>query len=274
MPRLVRHLLLVCLALFSLPVLAEIQTRTIPYQSADGTQLLAYYAFDDSIKGKRPGIVVVHEWWGLNDYAQRRARELAQLGYAALAIDMYGEGKHTEHKAEAMAMMHGATADSATSYARASAGLELLKSQAEVDKDKVAAIGYCFGGKIVLDMARQGMDMQGIVSFHGPLATATPAQKGKVKARVLVLNGAADAFIPTSDIDAFKKEMKAANADFSFVNYPDAKHAFTSTDADKLGKENGLDIAYNEKADKASWKKMQEFLTQLFQPRNSKMSSY
>lgn len=272
--KLPRLFLLCCLSLLSLPVLAEIQTREIPYTSSDGTKLLGYYAWDDSIKGKRPGIVVVHEWWGLNDYARRRARELAGLGYAALAIDMYGEGKHTEHKAEAMEMMHGAASDSKVSMARALAGLDLLKAQGEVDAGKVAAIGYCFGGKIVLDMARQGMDLAGVVSFHGVLATAAPAQKGKTKAQVLVLNGAADVFIPASDITAIKKEMKDADVDFTFVNYPDAKHAFTSTDADRLGKENGMDIAYNAKADKASWKKMQGFLNSLFQPRSSKASGY
>lgn len=269
-----RTLLLGCLALFALPALAEIKTREIPYAAADGSKLLGYYAWDDSIKGKRPGIVVVHEWWGLNDYARRRARELAALGYAALAIDMYGEGKHTEHKAEAMEMMHGATADSTVSMARAKAGLDLLKAQAEVDSSKLAAIGYCFGGKIVLDMARQGMDLAGVVSFHGVLATAAPAQKGVIKARVLVLNGDADQFIPTSDIAAIKKEMKDADADFTFVGYADAKHAFTSTDADRLGKENGMDIAYNAKADKASWKKMQGFFNSLFTTRSSKAAGY
>lgn len=269
-----RYFLLACLAAFSLPALAEIRTREIPYQSADGTALLGYYAWDDSIKGKRPGIVVVHEWWGLNDYARRRARELAQLGYAALAIDMYGDGKHTEHKGEAMEMMHGVTSDSKVSYTRARAGLDLLKAQAEVDTKKVAAIGYCFGGKIVLDMARQGMDIAGVVSFHGVLATATPAQKGKVMARVLVLNGEADKFIPATDIAAVKKEMQDAGVDFIFVNYPGAKHAFTSTDADRLGKENGMDIAYNADADKASWQKMQEFLKRLFNPRARKMKGH
>ncbi len=274
MPAFLRTLLLVCLSLLALPALAEIKHREIPYQSADGTRLLAYYAWDDSIKGKRPGIVVVHEWWGLNDYARRRARELAGLGYAALAIDMYGEGKHTEHKAEAMEMMHGATADSKISMARAQAGLDLLKAQAEVDGSKLAAIGYCFGGRIVLDMARQGMDLAGVVSFHGVLATTAPAQKGVIKARVLVLNGDADQFIPASDISAIKAEMKKAGADFTFVGYPDAKHAFTSTDADRLGKENGMDIAYNAKADQASWKKMQEFFNRLFAAREKRKTGY
>lgn len=271
---LLRYCLLACLTLLALPAGAAIQTKEIPYKSADGTELLGYYAWDDSLKGKRPGIIVVHEWWGLNDYARRRARELAQLGYAALAIDMYGGGKHTEHAAEAMEMMHGATVDSATSYNRALAGIELLKTQAEVDPKKIAGIGYCFGGKIVLDLARQGADLKGIVSFHGPLATSTPARKGKVKARILAFNGEADQFIPASDIEATKKEMKDAGVDFTFVNYPGAKHAFTSPDADRLGQENKMDIAYNPAADKDSWQKMQVFLNSLFKPRSGKSSGY
>lgn len=258
----------------SLPAFAEIQTREIPYESADGTRLVGYYAFDDSLRGKRPGIVVVHEWWGLNDYARRRARELAQLGYAALAIDMYGDGQHTQHAHEAKALMQSATNDARVSQARAQAGLDLLKAQAEVDAAKVAAIGYCFGGKIVLDMARQGMDLAGVVSFHGILATATPAQKGKVKARVLVLNGADDSFIPATDIAAFKAEMKAAGVDYRFINYPGARHGFSSTDADRLARENKLDVAYNPRADKESWQEMQKFFQRLFEDRHRSMKGY
>lgn len=272
MPTLLRYCLLAVLALLALPAAAAVQSKEIHYTSADGTELLGYYAWDDRLKAKRPGVIVVHEWWGLNDYARRRARELAQLGYAALAIDMYGGGKHTEHASEAMEMMHGATIDSKTSYNRALAGLELLKAQAEVDPQKIAAIGYCFGGKIVLDMARQGMDLNGVVSFHGVLATATPAEKGKVKAKVLVLNGDADKFIPATDIAAIQKEMKDADVDFIFYSYPGAKHAFTSPDADRLGQENKMDIAYNAKADKDSWKKMQAFFNKLFKTKPAEKS--
>jgi dienelactone hydrolase len=218
--------------------------------------------------------VVVHEWWGLNDYARRRARELAELGYAALAVDMYGDGKHTQHAHEAKAWMNDAVSNAAASMARAQAGLELLKSQAEVDPERVAAIGYCFGGKIVLDMARAGMDLDGVVSFHGVLAGA-PAEKGKVKARVLVLNGAADTFISADDIAGFKKEMDNAGVNYRFVNYPKARHGFTSKDADRLAKENNLDLAYNAKADKASWKEMQQFFKTIFrQPPAAKASGH
>ncbi|HET8730902.1 MAG TPA: dienelactone hydrolase family protein [Moraxellaceae bacterium] len=248
----------------SLPAFAAIQTREIPYKAPDGTSLIGYYAYDDSVKGARPGVIVVHEWWGLNDYARRRARELAGLGYAALAIDMFGDGKHTEHAHDAKAWMESATSDAAVSMARAQAGLDLLKAQPEVDAKKLAAIGYCFGGKIVLDMARTGMDLAGVVSFHGVLATATPAEKGKVHARVLVLNGADDSFIPADAVAAFKKEMDDAKVDYRFVNYAGAHHAFTSPDADRLAKDNNLDLAYNAKADKASWKEMRKFFQQIF----------
>ena len=258
----------------SLPALAAIQTREIPYESADGTRLVAYYAYDDAVTGKRPGVVVVHEWWGLNDYARRRARELAGLGYAALAIDMYGDGKHTQHAHEAKAWMQDATQSADLAMARARAGLELLKAQAEVDAERLAAIGYCFGGKIVLDMARAGMDLDGVVSFHGILAAATPAEKGKVKARVLVLNGAADTFIPAADITAFKQEMKNAGVKYKFVNYKGARHGFSSVDADRLAKENQLDVAYNAKADKASWKEMRGFFKDIFTSRERPQKGY
>ncbi|MCS9179416.1 dienelactone hydrolase family protein, partial [Pseudomonas aeruginosa] len=154
---------------------AAIQTREMPYRSADGTRMVGYFAYDDSKPGIRPGVIVVHEWWGLNDYAKRRARDLAELGYSALAIDMYGEGKHTEHPQDAMAFMQAATRDADAAKARFLAGLELLKRQPQTDPSQIAAIGYCFGGKIVLDMARQGLPLAGVASFHGALGTATPA---------------------------------------------------------------------------------------------------
>lgn len=271
---LLRSIVLLSLTLFSLPLFAAIQSREIPYEAADGTKLLGYYAWDDAVKGKRPGIVVVHEWWGLNDYARRRARELAALGYAALAIDMYGDGKHTMHATEAKAMMMSVLGDNKTAYTRGLAGIELLQKQNETDAKKMLAIGYCFGGKVVLDMARQGMNLIGVASFHGVLAPATPAEKGKVKAAILVLNGAADAFIPGTDIDNLKNEMKAADVDFTFVNYPGAKHAFTSIDADQLGRDNGMDIAYNADADAASWLKMQEFFKRLLKPHERNRKAY
>lgn len=242
---------------------AEIQTREIPYRSADGTELIGYYAYDDSIKGPRPAILVVHEWWGLNDYAKRRARDLAALGYSALAVDMYGGGKVAEHPQDAMAFMKAATASADIGRERFLAGLELIKAQPQTDADRIGAIGYCFGGKIVLDMARQSIPLAGVVSFHGALVPAVPATPGSVKAKVLVEHGAEDSMITAEQIAAFKEEMDNAGADYRFVSLPGAKHGFSNPDAD-AHKAHGLDLGYQKEADERSWSDMQAFFKELF----------
>lgn len=251
---------------------AEVKTRTIDYQSADGTKLIGYYAYDDAIKGPRPGVVVVHEWWGLNDYAKRRARDLAQLGYSAMAIDMYGEGKHTEHPKDAMAFMQAATADAAASSKRFDAGLEQLKKQPETNPQKIAAIGYCFGGGVALDAARRGDPLAAVVSFHGALATKTPAKEGVIKTPMLIEHGNDDTMVPPQDVADFKAEMDSAKADYTFVGIDGAKHGFTNPDADKLnhGAHGGLDIGYNKAADMSSWADMKAFLKEQF-AKNSTM---
>ena len=248
---------------------AVVQTREIPYQDADGQRLIGYYAYDDAMEGKRPGIVVVHEWWGLNDYAKRRARDLAALGYSALAIDMYGDGRNTEHPEDAKAFSSAALKDPKAAAKRFNAGLDLLRIQPRTDSGKLAAIGYCFGGKVVLDAARRGEPLAGVVSFHGPLVTQTPATPGSVKAKVLVEHGAADSMVTEAQVEAFKKEMDAAGASFEFVSIPGAKHGFSNPDADRLGhaghdSHGGPDIAYNNKADESSWADMQAFFNKLF----------
>jgi len=246
---------------------AAIVTREIPYQDADGKRLIGYYAYDDAVQGKRPGIVVVHEWWGLNDYAKRRARDLAALGYSALAIDMYGDGKQTEHPQDAQAFMAEAMKDPAAAAERFDAGLKLLELQPYTDKSSLGAVGYCFGGKVVLDAARRGVDkLDAVVSFHGALATQTPAQAGKVKAYVLVEHGAADSMVTQEQVNAFKAEMDAAKVNYQFVNIPGAKHGFTNPDADRLshGEHGGPDIGYNKAADESSWADMQAFFKQVF----------
>ncbi len=251
-------------SLTSASTFAAIVGKDIAYTTPDGTKLTGYYVYDDAIKTKRPGVLVVHEWWGLNDYARRRATQLAKLGYASLAIDMYGNGQHTESADDAMKMMHGALISPEVSMSRAKAGLDLLKAQTQVNPDKIAAIGYCFGGKIVLDMARSGMPLKGVASFHGVLATDTPAKPSVVKAKILVLHGAADSMVPAKDVEAFKDEMKAANVSYQFIAYPGAKHAFSSPDADRLAKANHIDIGYNAAADTASWQAMRGFFDQVF----------
>ncbi|WP_053147289.1 dienelactone hydrolase family protein [Pseudomonas sp. Pf153] len=261
-----RRLFAVLLLAFSGASHAAIQTQEIPYTSADGTKLIGYYAYDDAIKGPRPGVVVVHEWWGLNDYAKRRARDLAGLGYSALAIDMYGEGKNTEHPKDAMAFMQAALKDAKAASARFQAGLDLLKKQPQTDPDKLAAIGYCFGGKVVLDAARQGVPLAGVVSFHGALVTNTPASPGSVKAKVLVEHGALDSMVTEDNVTAFKTEMDKAGADYKFVSLEGAKHGFSNPDADRLshGEHGGPDIGYNKAADDKSWADMQAFFKKIF----------
>ncbi|HBP5357811.1 MULTISPECIES: dienelactone hydrolase family protein [Pseudomonas aeruginosa group] len=242
---------------------AAIQTREMPYQGADGTRMVGYFAYDDSKPGIRPGVIVVHEWWGLNDYAKRRARDLAELGYSALAIDMYGDGKHTVHPQDAMAFMQAATKDADAARTRFLAGLELLKRQPQTDPSQVAAIGYCFGGKIVLDMARQGLPLAGVASFHGALGTTTPASKGSVRAKILVEHGSADSMVPTKDLDALKQELSAAGADYQVVIQDGARHGFTNPDAD-AHRGHGLDIGYDRQADQRSWADLQAFLEDIF----------
>ncbi len=243
---------------------AAIQTEEIHYQAPDGTPLVGYHAWDDEFEGTRPAVLVVHEWWGLNDYARRRARDLAELGYSAMAIDMYGAGRNTEHPADAKAFMQAALADADAARGRFVAALELLKSRPQSDRRLSAAIGYCFGGKVVLDMARQGVDLHGVVSFHGALATSTRASRDSLLAAVMVAHGADDSFVPAADIAAFKQEMLQADAEWQFISYPGAHHGFTNPDADRMAAASGLDIAYDAEADRQSWADMEQFLAVLF----------
>ena len=256
-------LTLLCLAGLAGTAQAAIQTREIPYTAADGTRLLGYHAWDDAVEGPRPGVIVVHEWWGLNDYAKRRARDLAALGYSALAVDMYGDGRNTSHPQDAQAFMNAALASPEIARGRFSAGLELLKAQPQTDAARLAAIGYCFGGKVVLDMARQGLPLAAVVSFHGALVTATPATPGSVKARVLVEHGAADSFITPQQIADFRTEMDKAGADYRFVELPGARHGFSNPDAD-AHKGHGLDLGYQKEADERSWADMQQLFQEVF----------
>lgn len=251
------------LLLFSSCLHAALQEKTVDYQAGD-TKLKGYLAWDDAVAGKRPGVLVVHEWWGLNDYAKRRARMLAELGYTAMAVDMYGDGKNTEHPAEAKGWMQAVLDGAGLAKQRFLAAKTLLEQQPTVDAGKIAAIGYCFGGATVLEMARSGMDLAAVASFHGNLVTQTPAAKGAVKARVLVLNGADDGFVTPESIAAFKKEMAAAGAKYRFVNYPGAKHGFSNPDADRLGQAANLPIAYHAETDRKSWDAMKALFREVF----------
>ena len=236
---------------------------TVQY-SAQGTVMKGYLAYDENLKGKRGGVLVIPEWWGLNDYARRRAGMLAELGYTALAVDMYGDGKIAVHPDDAGKFSSELMKNFDVGKVRFLAAMDFLKQQPTVDSTRIAAIGYCFGGGVVLDMARQGVGLKGVASFHGGLAAVKLAQSGMVKAKVLVLNGADDKFIPPEQIEAFKQEMKAAGADFTFISYPGAVHSFTNPEADELGKKFNMPIAYNASADKKSWDEMKKFLDEIF----------
>lgn len=254
---------LLLLSFFTLPAWADIEGTEINYSAGD-TTFKGYLATDTHQKGKRPGVLVVHEWWGHNDYARKRARMLAELGYTALAVDMYGDGKQASHPEDAKKFSSAVFQNMPAAKARFLAALEVLKSQPTVNGEKVAAIGYCFGGGVVLAMARMGVDLDGVASFHGSLKTPSPAKKGDIKGKVLVLNGEADPFVKAEDINNFKKEMADAGVDFKFVNYPDAKHAFTNPEADNNGKKFNLPLQYNEVADRESWAEMKKFFGEIF----------
>lgn len=251
------------LMMISLSIRAELVAQPVDYIDGEVT-LKGYLAYDNSVEKQRPGVLVVHEWWGHNEYARKRARMLAKLGYTALAVDMYGEGKSTQHPKEAKQFMMQALKNAETAKSRFIAALNLLKAHKTVNPEQIAAIGYCFGGGVVLEMARRGVDLIGVASFHGSLDTKIPAQAGEVTAKVLVLHGEADQFISPEKVEAFKKEMETAKVDLEFVGYPGVEHSFTNPDADKFAKELGLPLAYDKAADQASWEKLQTFFQTIF----------
>jgi dienelactone hydrolase len=239
---------------------ADVKTRELEYRQGS-TVLQGFIAWDDAAKGKRPGVLVVHEWWGHNQHARNQARRLAEAGYVGLALDLYGKGKVATHPQDAQALVSEVTKDPALVATRFNAALEQLKRDPHVDPTRIAAIGYCFGGAVVLNMARAGGDLAAVASFHGMLATTTPAQAGKVKAQVLVLAGGADPFVPPEQVEAFKKEMEAAGARAEVVVYSGAKHGFTNPEAGSYGMDA---LAYNAEADRESWAAMLKLFREVF----------
>jgi dienelactone hydrolase len=258
-----RALYFIGLMLVAAAAQAAVQGKEVSYE-ADGTRLKGYVAYDDAVKGKRPGVLVVHEWWGLNDYARKRARMLAQQGYTALALDMYGNGKMAHHPDDAQKFSSEVSQNEALAKARFEAALALLKQQKTVDPDNIGAIGYCFGGSVALNMARLGEPLKVVESFHGGLKTSHPAEPGVVKARIASFTGEADPFIPAEQVAAFRQEMEKAGVTPLVVTYPGAMHSFTSPEADKLGKEFNLPMAYNADADKDSWSKGMALMGEVF----------
>lgn len=242
---------------------AAVKTETLTYRVGD-KEFTGYLAYDDAIAGKRPGVLVVHEWWGLNAYARKRAEMLAGLGYTAFALDMYGTGQVADHPESAKAFSQAVMSDLAEAAKRFDAAKAVLLQQPTVDGTKVAAIGYCMGGSIVLNMARSGADLSGVVSYHGGLAAKTPAEPGKVKAKVLVFTGQADPMVPTEQVQAFVGEMQAAGVDYTVVGFPGAKHGFTNPEATELGQRFHMPLAYDPAADAWSWAQTGFFLKQIF----------
>ena len=243
--------------------MADIHSEDVTYKAGD-TTLKGYLAVDRARTGKRPGVLVVHEWWGVNDYIRRRVRMLAELGYVALAADIYGEGKTASTPAEATGLMNGILGNIQAGEQRFAAAYERLKAHPDVDASRIAAIGYCFGGAMVLHAARIGTPLRGVVSFHGALGSFHKPAAGAVKAKVLVCHGAVDVLVPDNDVESFKQEMDAAKADYLFVAYPGALHGFTNPEADDNAKRYGIPLGYDAAVDKRSWQDMQEFFTRVF----------
>ncbi|MEI6438444.1 MAG: dienelactone hydrolase family protein [Candidatus Omnitrophota bacterium] len=254
-----RVLFLVLLSLMlASPSMAALQTRSLEYKQGD-TVLEGYLSYDDRFTGKRPGILVAHEWMGLNDYAKLRANMLARLGYVAFAVDIYGKGVRPKTTEEAGALASKYKGDRKLLQARILAALSLLKAEALVDPSRTAAIGYCFGGTAVLELARSGAELNGIVSFHGGLSNPSPENAKNIKTQVLVLHGADDPFVPPAEVASFEQEMKAAGRDYTLIKYPGAVHAFTNPS--NRGEIKGA--LYNREADKKSWEEMEAFLSRV-----------
>lgn len=252
--------LLLAFTLGANPVSAAVKTETVEYTHGDAV-LEGVIAYDDSTDERRPGVLVVHEWKGLNPYAIRRAEQLAQLGYVAFAVDMYGKGVRAQDHEEAKKLSGIYRNDRLLMRGRIQAALDRLRAHAAADPQRLAAIGYCFGGTTVLELARSGADVLGVVSFHGALNTPNPADAGHIKGKVLVLHGAADTFVSPEEVAAFEKEMQDAAVDYRIIQYPGAVHSFTVPDA---GNDPSKGMAYNAEADEQSWQEMLEFFRQIF----------
>jgi dienelactone hydrolase len=248
------------LALLSFPAFSAIKTEVIEYKDGDAA-LEGFLAYDDSKNEPRPGVLVIHDWTGLQEYAKERATMLAELGYVAFAADVYGKGIRPTDPKECAVMSGKYKSDLPLLRRRVSLGFEQLKKRPEVQPSKIAAIGYCFGGTSVLELARSGAEIKGVVSFHGALATTLPAKAGDLKAKILVCHGDADPFVKPAEVAAFKEEMNNAKADLKFIAYPNAVHSFTKKAA---GNDPSNGQAYNENADKESWAEMKKFFKEIF----------
>ena len=237
----------------------SIQTREIQYNAADGQRLVGYFAAPSS-QTPHAGIIVAPEWWGRNEYTEQRARELAEHGYAALAIDMYGNKNVTTDAKQAYEWMMQTFADADTIVNRAQAGLDTLAAQPEVNADQLAAIGFCYGGKVVLDLARSGAPIKAVATFHATLAPKAPAVEGQMQGEILVLHGELDSMVTLDDVASFREEMHAAKVDHEVIIFEDAKHGFSNPLADERAKANGVDLGYNPEAERQGLDAMYDLL--------------
>ncbi len=242
----------------SAPTLVE---QNVTYRSGD-VRMTGFVAYDTKFSGKRPVVLIVHEWWGLNDYVKMRARKLAEMGYLAMAVDMFGDGKVAKNPDEAKAFTSVFYSDPNLSKARFQAAVEKIKEFDEGDEHTILAIGYCFGGSVVLNAAKLGVDLKGVVSFHGGLA-GVPADKKLLKAKILVCHGGADKFISDNDVSNFKHQLDSIGAEYTFKVYANATHAFTNPESDENARKFGMPIAYNPEGDKASWEDMKTFFARV-----------
>jgi dienelactone hydrolase len=244
----------------SLP--SKIKEETISY-SVNGVTYKGFIAYDDNIKGKRPAILIVPEWWGLNDYPRMRARKLAELGFIAMAADVFGDGKIAANPTEAQEFATPFYKDPSRVKSILDAALMKLKAYSQTDPNNIAAIGYCFGGYVALNYAKLGADLKGVVSFHGGMG-GTPVDKKLLKAKVLVCQGGNDKFVAQKDVDKFKHQLDSIGADNSVKIYANATHAFTNPDATATGKKFNMPIEYNAEADRNSWNDMKDFFASVF----------
>ncbi|HET9434551.1 MAG TPA: dienelactone hydrolase family protein [Chitinophagaceae bacterium] len=239
----------------------KLKDETVNY-TVDSLRMQSYVVYDENVEGKRPAVLVIHEWWGLNDYAKRRANMLAEMGYIAMAVDMYGNGRMGNDPGAAQALAMPFYQDPAMAKKHFDMALAELKKNPNVDQSKIAGIGYCFGGGILLNLARMGEPLNGVVSFHGSLL-GTPADKNLTKAEILVCHGEKDDFV-NAEVAPFKKQMDSIGKSYTFKTYPGATHAFTNPDATEMGKKFNMPIEYNAAADSASWNDMKDFFARIF----------
>jgi dienelactone hydrolase len=237
---------------------AEVKAEVVEYRHGDAV-LEGYIAYDNAIRGKRPGVLVVHEWMGHNPYVRMRAEQLARMGYVAFALDMYGKGVRPKDAKEAAALAGKYKEDRKLMRARAVVGLDVLRNHPATDPARMAAVGYCFGGTAVLELARGGGELAAVVSFHGGLDTPTPDDAKNIKGKVLALHGGDDPFVPPAQVQAFQEEMRKGGVDWQFISYGGAVHSFTNPEA---GNDNSKGAAYNEKADRRSWLAMDVFFSE------------